>query len=73
MHLSTPSTFFSILARPALVLCLLVDKRDDALVVQRDDRLATATVGGRTDLGGAFGVLVVVVPVAVLAQIVRFI
>ena len=44
-----------------------------SLVVQRDGRLTTAAVGGRTDLGGAFGVLVVVVPVAVLAQIVRFI
>ena len=39
----------------------------------RHDRLTTATVGGRTDLGGAFGVLVVVVTVAVPAQIVRFI
>ena len=37
------------------------------------DRLTTVTVGGRTDLGGAFGVLVVVVPVAILTQIVTFI
>ena len=48
-------------------------RTDGRALLPRARKRATATVGGRTDLGGAFGVLVVVVPVAVLTQIVRFI